>query len=197
MHKKILILVMSVAPFTFALTAVAQGPAAEPFVTHQIRPNLYYIEGGGGHSGVIVIDAKTTPAGGKALLETILKITTKPVNAVILTHSDADHVNGLASFPTGITIIAQENNKKEQESALAKGGYFAPPSDHLPTKLVENKEDLIIDGVKLQLRHWAPAHTRPIMYGFPAATVCLDPAPEIARILTNSAANMAARSTVP
>ena len=165
MHN-ILILVMSLAPFTFVLKAVAQAPAAEPFITHQIRPNLYYIEGGGGHSGVIVgdygvivIDAKTTPAGGKTLLETISRITPKPVNAVILTHSDPDHVNGLASFPAGITIVAQENNKKEQESAIAKGGYFAPPADHLPTKLVKNKEDLTIDGVKLQLRHWAPAHT--------------------------------------
>ncbi len=159
MQKNILILVTSLA--------LAQVPAAaEPFVTHQIRPNLYYIEGGGGHSGVIVgdngvivIDAKTTPAGGKELLETISKITPKPVNAVILTHSDADHVNGLASFPLGITIVAQENNKKEQESALAKGGFFAPPADHLPTKLIKTREDLTIDGVKLQLRHWAPAHT--------------------------------------
>ncbi len=106
-----------------------------------------------------MIDAKTTPSGGKELLEDIAKITQKPVNTVILTHSDADHVNGLASFPAGLTIIAQENNKKEQESAIAQGVYFAPPADHLPTKLIDNKEDVRIDGVKLQLRHWAPAHT--------------------------------------
>lgn len=166
MRKTVLTLVTKIAPFTFTLAALAQGPPGTPFVTHPLRPNVYYIEGGGGHSGVIVgdngvivIDAKTTPAGGKELLEDISKITPKPVNTVILTHSDGDHVNGLASFPTGITIIAQENNKKEQEAALAKGGNFAPPADHLPTKLVKNKEDLTIDGVKLQLRHWAPAHT--------------------------------------
>jgi glyoxylase-like metal-dependent hydrolase (beta-lactamase superfamily II) len=124
------------------------------------------VEGGGGHSGVIVgdngvivVDAKTTPAGGKELLEDIAKITSKPVKTVILTHSDPDHVNGLASFPTGLTIIAQENNKKEQEAAISKGVYFAPPADHLPTKLVKDKADLTIDGIKLQLRHWAPAHT--------------------------------------
>ena len=159
MQKNILILVTSLA--------LAQVPAAaEPFVTHQIRPNLYYIEGGGGHSGVIVgdngvivVDAKTTPAGGKELLEDIAKITSKSVKTVILTHSDPDHVNGLASFPTGLTIIAQENNKKEQEAAISKGVYFAPPADHLPTKLVKDKADLTIDGIKLQLRHWAPAHT--------------------------------------
>src|SRR5579863_531522 len=104
----------------FANLASAQAPAPMPFVTHQLKPNVYWIEGGGGNSGVIVgekgvivIDAKTTAAGGKELLDDIAKITPKPVTTVILTHSDGDHVNGLVSFPAGITIIAHENNKKE------------------------------------------------------------------------------------
>jgi cyclase len=145
----------------------AQAPAPVPFTTHQLKPNVYWIEGGGGNSGVIVgdkgvivIDAKTTPAGGKELLDDIAKITPKPVTTVILTHSDGDHVNGLASFPTGITIIAHEGNKKEQEAALAAGGRGAPPAGHLPTQVVtKNKENLKIDGVKLEVLHWAPAHT--------------------------------------
>ena len=155
-------LILVTTPLMFAVLALAQAP----FVTHQLRPNVYYVEGGGGHSGVIVgdngvivVDAKTTPAGGKELLEDIAKITSKSVKTVILTHSDPDHVNGLASFPTGLTIIAQENNKKEQEAAISKGVYFAPPADHLPTKFVKDKAYLTIDGIKLQLRHWAPAHT--------------------------------------
>ncbi len=113
-----------------------------------------------GAKSVIVIDAKTTPAGGKELLDDIAKITPKPVTTVILTHSDGDHVNGLASFPMGITIIAHENNKKEQEAALAAGGRGAPPAGHLPTRVVtKNKESLKIDGEKLELFHWANAHT--------------------------------------
>ena len=151
----------------FAALCAAQGPAPAPLMVHQLKPNVYWIEGGGGNSGVIVgekgvvvIDAKTTPAGGKELLDDIAKITPKPVTTVILTHSDGDHVNGLASFPTGIKIIAHENNKKEQETALAAGGRGAPPADHLPTQVVsKNKEDLKIDGVKVEVHHWAPAHT--------------------------------------
>jgi cyclase len=150
-----------------ASLAIAQGPAPAPFMTHQLKPNVYWIEGGGGNSGVIigdkgviVVDAKTTPAGGKELLDDIAKITPKPVSTVILTHSDGDHVNGLASFPAGITIIAHEGNKKEQEAAIARGGRGAPPADHLPTQIVtKNKENLKIDGVKLEVLHWAPAHT--------------------------------------
>ena len=134
---------------------------------HQLTPNVYWIEGGGGNSGVIigdkgviVIDAKTTEAGGKELLEHIAKITPKPVTAVILTHSDGDHVNGLAAFPAGVKVIAQENNKKEQETALAAGGRGAPPANHLPSQVIsKNKENLKIDGVKLEVLHWAPAHT--------------------------------------
>src|SRR5579862_143459 len=155
---------------TQAVPVLAQGqgrgPAA-PFAAHQLKPNVYWVEGGGGNSGVIVgdkgvivVDAKTTAPGGKELLDDIAKITPKPVTTVILTHSDGDHVNGLASFPAGITVIAHENNKKEQEAALAAGGRGAPPKDHLPTQVVsKNKENLKIDGVKVQVLHWAPAHT--------------------------------------
>src|SRR5579872_3417733 len=151
----------------FAAVALAQAPPAAPFATHQLKPNVYWIEGGGGNSGVIVgdkgvivVDAKTTLDGGKELLADIAKITPKPVTTVILTHSDGDHVNGLAAFPAGITIIAHEGNKKEQEAALAAGGRGAPPAGHLPTRAIaKNKENLKLDGVKLEVLHWAPAHT--------------------------------------
>jgi len=146
---------------------VAQGPPAAPFVTHQLKPNVYWVEGGGGNStvivgdkAVIVVDAKTTKAGGQELLDDIAKITPKPVTTVILTHSDGDHVNGLAAFPAGVKVIAQENNKKEQEAALARGGQGAPPADHLPSQVItKSKEAVTIDAEKLELYHWAPAHT--------------------------------------
>ncbi len=70
---------------TLAVLATAQAPALTPFMVHQLKPNVYWVEGGGGNSGVIVgdkgvivIDAKTTPAGGKELLDNIAKITPKP-----------------------------------------------------------------------------------------------------------------------
>ena len=151
----------------FASIASAQNQQAAPFVVHQLKPNVYWVEGGGGNSGVIVgdksvivIDAKTSAAGGKELLDDIAKITPKPVSTVILTHSDGDHVNGLAAFPAGVKVIAHENNKKEQETALAAGGRGAPPADHLPTQVItKNKDVLSIDGENLELYHWAPAHT--------------------------------------
>jgi cyclase len=153
---------------SLAFLTYAQAPAPAPFTTHQLSPKVYWVEGGGGNSGVIVgdkgvtvIDCKTTAAGGKELLDAIAKITPKPVTTVIETHSDGDHVNGIAAFPaTGITVIAHEGNKKEQETALAGGGRGAPPAGHLPTQVVtKNHETLKLDGVKIELYHWAPAHT--------------------------------------
>ncbi len=151
----------------YAKVAAAQAPAAAPFVTHSIKDNVSYVEGGGGNSGVIVgnkgvivVDAKTTAAGGQELLDDIKKITSEPVTMVILTHSDGDHVNGLAAFPAGVTVVAHENNKKEQDAALAAGGRGAPPADHLPNKLITKNDDrLKMDGVTIELRHWTPAHT--------------------------------------
>src|SRR5262252_6974071 len=151
LRKTILIVLSAIAVVSLAY---AQAPPAAPFMTHQLKPNIYWIEGGGGNStviigdkGVIVVDAKTTPDQGKELLDDIAKITPKPVTTVILTHSDGDHVNGLASFPTGIKIIAHEGNKAEQEKALSAGGRGAPPAGHLPTEAVsKNKEGEKIDG---------------------------------------------------
>jgi len=155
-------LVACVAP------AMAQQQQNPPLVVRQLKPDVYWTEGGSGgntgfiigKNGVIVIDAKTTPDSAKEMLADIAKVTNLPITHVILTHSDADHVNGLAAFPTGLTIIAHENNKKEQEAALAVGGRGAPPADHQPTMVVsKNKETLTLDGVKIELFHWAPAHT--------------------------------------
>src|SRR5437016_8562730 len=99
-----------------------------------------------GRTSVVVVDAKQTEAGAKDLLAEIAKITPKPVNTVILTHSDGDHVNGLVAYPAGITIISHENNKKELEAALTAGGRGAPPADRLPNKTVsKQKESMTID----------------------------------------------------
>lgn len=152
-----------------ASVAAQQPPQGPPPITmKQLKPDVWAALGGAGgnvtiivgKTSVIVVDAKQTEPGAKDLLAEIAKITPKPVGTAIITHSDGDHVNGLVAFPAGVKIIAHEGNKKEQEAALAAGGRGAPPADKLPNQVVtKNKEAMTIDGVKLELLHFAPAHT--------------------------------------
>jgi cyclase len=154
--------------FLCAASAFAQAPPIQPVTMKQLKPDVWAgLGGSGGNStiyigktGVIVVDAKQTEAGAKDLLAEIAKITPKPVTTVFLTHSDGDHVNGLVAYPQGVKVIAHENNKKEQQAAIAAGGRGAPPPDRLPQQVVtKQKETMTIDGVKLELYHWGPAHT--------------------------------------
>jgi len=168
-EKVVLVLIATLmvtgASLRGSIIAAAQAPPAEPFSVDLIKDGVYWTKGGvGGNTGfivgmdgVIVFDAKMTPASAKEMLAAIAKITPKPVTHVILSHSDADHVNGLSAFPKGVTIIAQENCKKEMEAS--KDSRMPAPQNYLPTKVFDKNLDLTIDGVRVQLRHWVPAHT--------------------------------------
>jgi glyoxylase-like metal-dependent hydrolase (beta-lactamase superfamily II) len=150
-----------------ALAPVSNAQAqATPIRVNPLTGGVYWIEGGVGSNagvvigkdGVIVIDAKQTPESGKAVLAEVRKLTPKPVTHVILTHSNLDHVDGLAGFPKGLTIIAQENCKKEMEHPRSNPQNI-DLHDYLPTKTVNKKESLKIDGARFELLHFAPAHT--------------------------------------
>ena len=151
---------LAVAAGLGVLVGPAMAQQAPPPITmKQLKPDVWAGLGGAGGNSTIIV-GKTSEAGAKDLLAEVARITPKPVTTAIITHSDGDHVNGLVAFPAGVKIIAHENNKKEQETALAAGGRGAPPADRLPNQVVtKNKETMTIDGVRLELHHFAPAHT--------------------------------------
>jgi cyclase len=145
------------------LASAQQQP--QPLKVTKIKDNVYWVQGGVGSNdgvivgttGVILVDTKTTTDSEKGVIAEIAKITPKTVNTAIITHSDGDHVNGLAAFPTGLTIIAQENCKKEMEASA--GSRNPAPQDRLPTKTYDKTDKLTIDGVPIRLYHWAAGHT--------------------------------------
>jgi hypothetical protein len=155
--------VMAMGAFGSSLRGQAQ-PA--PMQTHALTGGVYWIEGGVGSNsgvvvgkdGVIVIDAKQTPGSGRDVVAEVAKLTAKPITHIILTHSNLDHVDGLAGFPKGLTIIAQENCKEQMEHAAANPQNI-DLRDYIPTKAVAKKESMVIDGVHFVLWHFAPAHT--------------------------------------
>ncbi|HTZ74199.1 MAG TPA: MBL fold metallo-hydrolase [Candidatus Aquilonibacter sp.] len=117
-----------------------------------------------GKTGVILIDTGVSTAAEQLELDEIAKITSKPITTAIITHSDADHVTGLAVLPPLITIIAQENCKKEMEAAANAPLRGAAPSGPrpqipLPTNTIDTKAAMTIDGVRFEFLHVAPAHT--------------------------------------
>ena len=103
---------------------------------------------------VILVDNKNRADAQKAVLDEIAKVTSKPVKTVLLLHSDNE--TGISVLPPGLTIIAQENTKKEMEVAT---GRNAIPANYFPTKTVDKEASEAIDGVRITMRHWAPAHT--------------------------------------
>jgi cyclase len=148
----------------FGVSAGAQQQAP-PLSVKKLAEDVYWTQGGAGGNtgiiigkdGVIVVDAKTTADSAKQVLAEIAKLTPKPVTTVIITHSDGDHVNGLAAFPTGLTIISTEGCKKEMEASVSSRN--PAPQDHLPTKTVDKRESMTINGEHLVLIHTTPAHT--------------------------------------
>ena len=166
---------MNMKKLVFGLAAVAGlvafGPLAsaqqqpQPLKVTHVKDNVYWVQGGVGSNdgfivgtdGVVLVDTKTTVDSEKQVIAEIAKVTPKKVNTVIITHSDGDHVNGLAAFPAGLTIIAQENCKKEMEASA--GSRNPAPQDRLPTRTYAKTDKLTIDGVHIRLYHWAPGHT--------------------------------------
>src|SRR5438270_4702074 len=108
MNAKRIVFAIALSAISFSSVAQAQQQPP-PLSVKPLNGGVYWTQGGaGGNTGIIVgkdgviaIDAKTTPASAKDMLAEIAKITPKPATTDILTHSDRDHVNGLAPFPAG------------------------------------------------------------------------------------------------
>ena len=163
--KKVVIGLAAVAALvSFGALVRAQQPP-QPLKVTKVKDNVYWVQGGVGsndgfivgNTGVVLVDTKTTVDSEKGVIAEIAKVTPKTVDTVFITHSDGDHVNGLAAFPAGLTIIAQENCKKEMQASA--GSRNPAPQDRLPTKTYAKTDKLTVDGVHIRLYHWANGHT--------------------------------------
>ena len=127
----VVILAISILPW-FSLEAQAQSQGASdlqagaPVVSgkvysfEKIADGVYYatssgpMNTGGNHPiivnerDVMVVDAGTTPAAARALLEDLRLITIKPVRWVVNTHFHYDHTDGNSIFGPDVEIIGHE-----------------------------------------------------------------------------------------
>jgi cyclase len=155
----------ALAAFLSSAASAGAQQQLQPITVTKVKDNVYWARGGAGSNdgiivgktGVIVVDTKTTVDSEKGVIAEIGKITPMTVNTAIITHSDGDHVNGLAAFPDGLTVISQENCKKEMEESANSPN--PAPQNRLPSKTYNKTDNLTIDGVSIRLYHWAPGHT--------------------------------------
>jgi len=165
MAKKTALITAFLTIACLGVVAAAQ-PQPVPLSAVPLKGGVYWIKGGSGaNTGfvigkkeVLVIDAKMTEESAKAMLAEIGKLTPNPVKYIVLTHSDGDHVNGLSGFPTGLTIVAHANTKKDMEEAF-KNPKMSALLPYLPNETVTADRTLNIAGVRLKLLYFGPAHT--------------------------------------
>ena len=150
LRKRTLVLALCVAVLELPLLlaqppnqASRGGPAVPPVEAKLVRNNLYQVSGGVGNAffcigpeDVLVIDAKINAEAARQMLAEIKKLTDKPVRRVILTHSDGDHVNGLAAFPPHLTIISHANARARYgQGQRLCGDEAAAAQHHVPKGL--------------------------------------------------------------
>ncbi len=141
-----------------------QQPPA-PITLEKIADNIYQVNGGSGaNCGVVigekeamVIDAKMSEESAKQMLAEIAKISPVPVRVLAITHSDGDHVNGIAGFPHDIKIFAQEETKRYMDEAFKD----EKQRTYLPAikTFSQGGPEYDLGGRKVRLLCFGPAHT--------------------------------------
>lgn len=137
-------------------------PASDPAAAKCVRRNLYQVSGGVGNAffyvgadEVLVIDARINAEAARGMFAEIKKVTEKPVRRVVLTHSDGDHVNGLAGVPPNLTVISHANARQDMVRANAAGTTKLP----LPNETFSKDLTLFVGGTEVRLLYFGPAHT--------------------------------------
>jgi glyoxylase-like metal-dependent hydrolase (beta-lactamase superfamily II) len=169
--------------------AARARPALPPVVPVQVGEHAWYVQGLSAlgspananfvsnagfvvtDASVVVIDALGSPALAQELRRQIARITARPVSHVVLTHYHADHVYGLQAFKeAGAVVVAHRHGQAYLGAETARLRLAASRQDLAPwidgdTRLVpadrwiDGPSDLVVGGVRLQLRPAGPAHT--------------------------------------
>lgn len=149
---------------------IRQAAASATITTHALRRNVSMLEGSGGNiavlagrDGKLLVDAGII-ASRAALTEALARISPDPVKHLINTHWHFDHTDGNEWLHAmGAEITAHENTRKHLSKTTRVDAWnftFPPaPQGALPGKVFNRDLKLRLNGEKLILRHYRPAHT--------------------------------------
>src|ERR1700687_4514377 len=141
-----------------------------PLTTIPLGRDLFQFSGDGGNVTAVVDRGSTLlidsgmDSRAAELNDAVFKATMRPVTRLVNTHWHFDHTGGNVFFgSSGVTIIAQENVKKQLSSVhdvpfvgLRDGQY---PEQALPTVTYSSTMALRQGAQRLTLANYGPAHT--------------------------------------
>jgi len=141
-----------------------------PLTITSLSPGLYVFSGDGGNVTAIVDDGSTLLIDSglasriSELSDAIFRTTMRPVTRLVNTHWHFDHTGGNTYFgSSGVTIIVQENVKKELSSAEdvpfvgLRDGHYPPQA--LPGLTYQGSLTLHQGSRRLTLENYGAAHT--------------------------------------
>ena len=167
MNTAVIILLICLFLTFYSALLIARPPGlpgrpAGPLSVNPVKENIYEVKGGICNTGfivadkeVIAIDAEMTPESGKEMMDRIKQVTDKPINHMMLTHGDGDHINGLPAWPGEINLIAHANIKRD----MAQGPQSDILKGRLPDQVFTDKMIFESGDMKIELLYFGPAHT--------------------------------------
>ena len=117
-----------------------------------------------GSDAVTVIDTCFTERRTRTFLDAIRRVTTLPLRTLINTHHHGDHTHGNYLLPTA-TIIGHELCREEAiasghaAAALFPGVDWGTIEIAPPFVTIQERLNLYVDDLKVELKHVGPAHT--------------------------------------
>ncbi len=141
--------------FTGAFHRIAPHVQVTTLEPHAVNVGLVV-----GSKRAALIDAGSNPSQGRELLDLARREAGVPVTHVVVTHAHHDHWFGVGGM-TDIVAIAHEDlladPEEEVADAAAAIGLEELPEPNETLSLVKGLE---LGGVRLEILHFGPAHTR-------------------------------------
>jgi len=152
------------------VSLIKDSAATSPIVVHKLRNNISALEGSGGNIAVLTgPDGKVLVDAGigvsrPQLMKALTDLSPEPVSTLINTHWHFDHTDGNTWLNSiGAKIIAQDNTRKylgEVQRVEDWDYNFLPAApEGMPTETFADALNLKLNGVSLELKLYAPAHT--------------------------------------
>jgi glyoxylase-like metal-dependent hydrolase (beta-lactamase superfamily II) len=157
------------APSAFGpVEKIRQAAATDPMTVRQLRGGISVVAGSGGNilvlpgrDGTLLVDSGIV---GRRVTESLKSISKVPVKHLINTHWHFDHTDANRWWHAqGAAITAHENTRKHlsMSTRVVDWDFTFPaaPKDALPVTVFSAERSFELNGAKIELKHYEPAHT--------------------------------------